>query len=125
MLFNVTKENQMSNIFHITQRQKWENYKILGNYRSDTLDTEGFIHCSTKQQLVDVANRFYAHQQDLVLLFINSNLVQAEIRYEEAEVNQLFPHIYGELNLNAVFQVIDFIPEEDGYFQLPLEVINL
>jgi uncharacterized protein (DUF952 family) len=115
----------MSYIFHITQRGQWEKAKILGNYRCNTLDTEGFIHCSTARQLVNVANRFFTNQQDLVLLFIDTNQVQAAIRYELAEINELFPHIYGELNLNAVFQVIDFVAGEDGYFKLPLEVRNL
>ncbi|HLO87621.1 MAG TPA: DUF952 domain-containing protein [Nostocaceae cyanobacterium] len=115
----------MSNIFHITQRRQWEDAKILGSYRGDTLEIEGFIHCSTAKQLVNVANRFFTNQQNLVLLFIDSDQVQAEIRYEQAEENEFFPHIYGELNTNAVFQVIDFVPGEDGYFDLPLEIINL
>ncbi|AFZ24014.1 hypothetical protein Cylst_1743 [Cylindrospermum stagnale PCC 7417] len=115
----------MNTIFHITQRQQWQDAKVLESYRGDTLDSEGFIHCSTARQLVKVANRFFSTQNDLVILFIDSDKVQAEIRYELAEVDELFPHIYGALNIDAVFQVIDFEPGEDGFFELPLEVVNL
>lgn len=115
----------MNTIFHITQRQQWQDAKNLGSYRGDTLDTEGFIHCSTARQLVKVANKFFSTQKDLVILFIDSDKVQSEIRYELAEVDELFPHIYGALNIDAVFQVIDFEPGEDGLFTLPREVVNL
>ncbi|BAZ29786.1 hypothetical protein NIES4074_22330 [Cylindrospermum sp. NIES-4074] len=115
----------MNTIFHITQGQQWQEAKKLGTYRGDTLDTEGFIHCSQATQLVKVANRFFANQQGLVVLFIDVEQVQAEIRYELAEVDELFPHIYGALNIDAVFQVIDLQPGEDGFFELPLDVGSL
>ncbi|WP_193198184.1 DUF952 domain-containing protein [Nostoc sp. MG11] len=115
----------MNTIFHITQRQQWEQAKNIAIYRGDTLDSEGFIHCSKADQIVKVANTFFLNQKDLVLLFIDSDKVQPEIRYEEAEIGELFPHIYGELNIDAVFQVIDFEPGEAGLFELPQEVIDL
>lgn len=115
----------MNNILHITQNQQWQEAKNLGSYRADSLDTEGFIHCSKSTQIVKVANRFFLNQKDLVLLFIDSDRVQAEIRYEEAEIGELFPHIYGELNVDAVYKAIDFEPGEDGFFDLPQEVVDL
>ncbi|MBH8567120.1 DUF952 domain-containing protein [Nostoc sp. CENA67] len=115
----------MNTILHITQRQQWEDAKFIGSYRADSLDTEGFIHCSKSTQIVKVANRFFFNQKDLVLLFIDSEKVQAEIRYEEAEIGELFPHIYGELNVDAVYEVINFESGKDGFFELPQEVVNL
>lgn len=112
-------------IFHITKHQQWEQAKNLGSYRVDSLDSEGFIHCSRSTQIAKVANRFFNNQKELVLLFIDSDKVQAEIRYEEAEIGELFPHIYGELNIDAVYKVIDFEAGENGLFQLPREVRDL
>lgn len=115
----------MNTILHITKRQQWEQAKDLGSYRADSLDSEGFIHCSKSTQILKVAKRFFDNQKELVILFIDSEKVQAEIRYEPAEIGELFPHIYGELNIDAVYQVIDFEAGEDGFFELPPEVINL
>ncbi|OUL28037.1 hypothetical protein BV372_25385 [Nostoc sp. T09] len=115
----------MKTILHMTQAKKWEQAKILGSYRADSLDTEGFIHCSEASQIVKVANRFYPNQKELILLFINADKVKAEVRYEEAEIGELFPHIYGELNIDAVFQAIAFESGEDGLFELPQEVVDL
>ncbi len=110
----------MNIILHITQREQWEQAKLLQAYRGDTLDSEGFIHCSTPPQVIKVANTFFPGQEGLILLFIDSDKVQAQIRYEGIEAEE-FPHIYGALNLDAVFKVIDFEPGEDGKFELPAE----
>ena len=108
----------MSRIFHITQRKQWEAAKQAGIYRGDTLDTEGFIHCSTPQQVIRTANKYFYNQKGLVLLGIESNQVEAKIKYEGV-AGDLFPHIYGALNLDAVTQVLAFEPGEDGTFELP------
>jgi uncharacterized protein (DUF952 family) len=113
----------MNTIFHITQREQWEHAKLARIYRGDTLDSEGFIHCSTSKQVVKTANRFFANQKGLVLLCIDYDKVQPEVRYEAAENRELFPHIYGALNVDAVFQAVDFEAGEDGLFELPREVI--
>ena len=77
-------------IYHITESESWEKASVNSIYRSETLDTEGFIHCSTAKQIVGTANRFYRDRNNLVLLCIDSSKVESEIRYEEAD-NQLFP----------------------------------
>jgi uncharacterized protein (DUF952 family) len=113
----------MNTILHITQRQAWETAKNIGTYRSNTLDTEGFIHCSTTSQVIGSANRFFKNQIDLVILIIDIDRVRAEIRYEGAVTSNLFPHIYGELNLDAVIQAIDFEAAENGEFRLPEQLM--
>ncbi|WP_416666952.1 DUF952 domain-containing protein [Egbenema bharatensis] len=107
-------------ILHITDRQQWEQAKEKGIYRCESLGTEGFIHCSTPEQLTAVANSFFRGQQGLVLLCIEVDRLQAELRYDPVE-NQLFPHLYGPLNLDAVIQVLDFTPDAMG-FHLPPEL---
>ncbi len=107
----------MNTIYHITQLSEWENGQRMGIYKADSLETEGFIHCSTFTQAVKTANRFFKNQPGLVLLYINVDKVKPEIRYESAD-NDLFPHIYGGLNVDAVYKVIDFEPGEDGLFEL-------
>ncbi len=114
----------MNTILHITQRQQWQAAKNIGTYRGPTLDPEGFIHCSTLAQLIGSANRFFKNQKDLVILLIDCDRIKPEVRYEGATINNLFPHIYGELNIDAVVQAIDFSCQEDGLFILPPEFID-
>jgi uncharacterized protein (DUF952 family) len=114
----------MNTILHITQRDRWAKAKNLGSYRSDSLDTEGFIHCSTLAQVIGSANRFFTGQTELVILVIDIDRVTPEIRYEGAAQNNLFPHIYGELNIDAVIKAIDLETNSDGLFIMPKELVN-
>jgi uncharacterized protein (DUF952 family) len=115
--------NFMQNvIFHITSRSQWIKAKNLATYSSDTLVSEGFTHCSTRNQVLGSANRFFQGKQNLVILVIDLDQVMPEIRYEGADAKNLFPHIYGELNIDAVIQVIDLEAGIDGLFVLPSEM---
>jgi uncharacterized protein (DUF952 family) len=106
-------------IYHITSREQWTGARAEGEYRGDTLATEGFIHASIARQVVQVANRFYHGRTGLVLLCIDSERVSPEVRHEAADNGDRFPHIYGPLNVDAVVEVIDFPVTVDGSFQLP------
>ncbi|MEG4046354.1 DUF952 domain-containing protein [Microcoleus sp. Pol17_C1] len=114
----------MSIIFHITRSQQWEEAKQVQSYRGDTLDTEGFIHCSTLTQVLRSANKFFVGQTGLLLLWIDSDKVEAELKYEYA-AGENYPHIYGPLNVDAVLKVVEFEPGADGKFELPEELKNV
>jgi uncharacterized protein (DUF952 family) len=113
----------------LTSRKEWLSAQQAGEYRAPSLESEGFIHCSTEQQIVSVANSFYAGQHGLVLLEIDPSRLQPELRWEppahpnpQADLppkDELFPHIYGPLNIDAVVRVIEFEPTPNGNFSLP------
>jgi uncharacterized protein (DUF952 family) len=105
-------------IFHITPQSSWERAKLAGIYHSDTLASEGFMHCSTPQQVERVTSVFFKGQKDLVILCLDPAKVQAEIRYEPAAGDH-YPHIYGPLNLEAVEEVLNLPSNADGSFNIP------
>ena len=110
----------MATIFHIAKREDWERAKREGSYKPPSLASEGFIHCSTSDQVVQTANRLFRGQMGLVLLKIDTNQVGAEIKYENCEGGEeAFPHIYGTLVLDSVARVMAFEPGEDGSFAMP------
>lgn len=111
----------METILHITHKQAWADAQRNGFYSAPSLATEGFIHCSTPAQVVAVAERFYAGQHGLVLLILDSKRIQPEVRYEAGtdKPDELFPHVYGTINLDAVTRVLDFEPDHAGRWSLP------
>jgi uncharacterized protein (DUF952 family) len=110
----------MATIFHITTRDNWKRAEAERIYRAESLPTEGFIHCSTREQVVRTADRFFRGRRGLVLLSIDTERVAPEIRYENSEGDgQMFPHVYGELNTDAVTRVSEFEPDGEGLFALP------
>ena len=92
-------------------------------YKADSLESEGFIHCSTIAQLVGTANLIFKGHTDLVLLLIDTTKVAPEIKYENTVGGEeLFPHVYGALNIDAVQKVITYLPNAEGEFELPNEL---
>ena len=106
-------------IFHIAHTSEWADALENGSYRTGSLESEGFIHFSTGRQLLRTANKFYYGDRNVVLLLIDPGKLAAELRYEPIADGQEFPHLYGELNLDAVSQVLPFSPEPDGSFIWP------
>jgi uncharacterized protein (DUF952 family) len=92
-----------------------------------SLGTEGFIHCSTENQVLHVANAFYCGRNDLVLLKLDEAKLKPELKWEPPaglpalgiSESDLFPHIFGPINLTAVASVLDFVPDSvSGTFTL-------
>ncbi len=111
-------------IYHILPRLLWEQALAQGEYRAVSLETEGFMHASTREQVLDTASRYYRGQMGLVLLAIDPDRVQSEVRFDPVILNgtqTTFPHIYGPLNIDAVEAVLDFPPNADGSFNFPEE----
>lgn len=105
-------------IYHITPETRWRIARSKGEYSAPSLEEEGFIHCSTMAQVFGVANVFYLDETDEVLLLeLDSERIQAEVRYEAPShprepndagaAENLFPHIYGKLNLDAVTRIYE------------------
>ena len=70
--------------------------------------------------MIRVADRLFRGRTGLVLLEIDAGQVRAEIRYENCEGGQeVFPHIYGPLDLDSVVRVLEFEPGDDGSFAMP------
>ena len=107
----------MTPIFHITARADWAQAQRDGVYRAPSLTEQGFIHLSTREQVVGTANRYYRDQHDLVLLVVDPAKL-GDLRYEapdgSPESSERFPHLYAALPLDAVIRAVDFPPESDG-----------
>jgi uncharacterized protein (DUF952 family) len=114
-------------IYHITSRAEWAAARQRGEYVAPSLTSEGFIHCSTAKQIPHVANAFYRGRTDLVVLALDETATRSEVRWEAPagppaagiSESDLFPHIYGPINLEAVTQVLDLQPDSAGTFSLP------
>lgn len=107
-------------IFHIAQKVDWQAAQNSGKYQASSLTTEGFIHCSEEHQVLEVAHRLFQNRKDLVLLEINPQLLDIEVRYENCEGGEeQYPHIYGAIPLAAIPNMYPFLPTPSGEFKLP------
>lgn len=100
-------------IYHLVPRSVWDRAPA-GPYRADSLATVGFIHCSEANQVAASANRFYAGEQDLLLLHIDPDRLTSPLREEPSGSGELFPHIYGPLDRAALVAVVPLQRGPDG-----------
>ena len=115
-------------IYHITSRTAWTEAQAKGEYTAPSLATEGFIHCSTRSQVLPVADTYYKGHTGLVLLLIDPALLSSSLKWESPSggtpppgvpEGEMFPHIYGPIDLNAVLKVVELELNSNGAFTLP------
>jgi len=111
-------------VFHITERSAFAAALESGVYEAESLRAVGFIHCSTRAQVLRSAARFFGGKAGLVLLCIDAAHLGSALRYEVAD-GESFPHCYGPIPLEAIPAVIDFPCRPDGSFELPQELALL
>jgi uncharacterized protein (DUF952 family) len=94
-------------IFHVTTAIEWQAALQKGMYESASLPVEGFIHCSLAHQVEGVLERYFTDQNGLVKLVVETDKLNSQYVQEWSPSTQdIFPHIYGPININAVKEVI-------------------
>ena len=91
-------------IYHIVTPETWAKFKDETEYEAESLTTEGFIHCSYRNQLDGVLERYYKNQAKVFVLHINPHLLTSDLIAEPSTNGEVYPHIYGKINLNAVVE---------------------
>jgi uncharacterized protein (DUF952 family) len=89
-------------IYHIATSDEWNHHLTNATYEPVGFSKEGFIHCSTKDQVPGVLQRYYAGVKNLRLLHIDETKLTADLKYEEATHQELFPHVFGPINKDAI-----------------------
>jgi uncharacterized protein (DUF952 family) len=108
-------------IFHITEKDRFISSLESGSYTPENFTSDKFIHCSTKEQAITVANRYYAAQSDLILLAIDTTAIETQIIYENLDGGEeLFPHLYGALMIRDIHQIAYLQWNESG-FSFPID----
>lgn len=107
-------------LLHISTPDQLDEARSQGEYLDPSLDTEGFIHLSTPEQILIPANERYAGQSGLILLVIEGDRLSSRLVFEDSYGSGIdFPHVYGPINLDAIVDSVEFPANADGMFDLP------
>lgn len=102
----------MPAIFHIADPEAWAAAAPTGSYRHPSLDAEGFIHLSGRDQVVATTARHYGDVDELVLLEVDvdalERLAPGALRWEASTGGDDYPHLYAELPVAAVTRTLDW-----------------
>lgn len=94
-------------LYHALRLEDWRNpvsEQPQGGppYRASSLDREGFIHLSTREQIQKSVQLYFRAQDPLLLLTIDPKRCEAPLKWEKSRDDLPFPHLYGPLNLDAI-----------------------
>jgi uncharacterized protein (DUF952 family) len=110
-------------ILHFCPRADWEAAVATGTYRAASLESQGFIHCSTREQVHVPANFLVRGRRDIVLLVLDEAKLPLPVVWENGDPpdpgGMQFPHLYAPIPVTAVASVHDWLPGEDGTFASP------
>ena len=107
-------------LFHLCTVEEWGHAVESGERRPPSLDQQGFVHLSSREQVHLPATRLYAGRDDMLLLRLDPEELGAPVRWEPGvptdPESMTFPHLYGPLPVRAVTSVTPYRPSADGTF---------
>ena len=107
-------------IYKICPGSAWREAERQGVYRGSADDArDGFIHFSTAAQVEGTARKHYFGQTGLLLIEVDADALGAALRWERSRNDDLFPHLYGVLDIGAVISVTNLSMRSDGYHDIP------
>ncbi|MBR0800074.1 DUF952 domain-containing protein [Bradyrhizobium jicamae] len=110
----------MPSIYKITPASAWREAERQGVYRGSADDErDGFIHFSTAAQVAETVRKHYFGQTGLFLVAVDADALGEALRWEPSRNDELFPHLYGELDLGAVVEILELRARSDGGHDVP------
>ena len=110
----------MRKIYKICPGPAWREAERQGVYRGSADDiSDGFIHFSVASQVAETAKKHFFGQTGLFLIAVDADALGDALRWERSRNGELFPHLYGELDIGAVTAILDMRAQSDGYHDIP------
>lgn len=102
--------------YKIEDKDIWESARLNGVYKGSLVDkTDGFIHLSAKHQVKATFDKYFKDQNNLIIATIDLEKLGSNIKWEASRNNDLFPHIYGDLDFSAVLETKDIIDNLESF----------
>ena len=123
---SITKKgfNMQSDIYKVLSLNEWEHAQISGFITTELDKKDGFIHLSTSAQLNATLSLYFAKEESVMLLQVDHSQVNEKLKFEapipSGDRVGLFPHYYGNLNINAISKTWHL---NRGAFEMPIEVM--
>ena len=115
-------------LLHLIEPGQWRSALDDGAVRPPSLDSVGFVHLSTTDQVHLPARTLYPGRRDLLLLVIDPARLTDPVRVEEGVPadpgGRAFPHLYGPLPVRSVVAVLPYRPPVAPALPAPDDVLG-
>ncbi|MEO1252165.1 MAG: DUF952 domain-containing protein [Pseudomonadota bacterium] len=104
-------------VYRLASAAEWTATQETGVAPTREIDKrDGYIHLSTRAQVLATANLHFAGARDLFALEIPLAPIADQVKFELApKRGETFPHLYGALRARHVARAIPLIEGETGF----------
>jgi uncharacterized protein (DUF952 family) len=107
-------------IYHLARQSGWQAALQTGIYDGTAEDrVDGYLHFSTASQVIESARKHRAGETDIVLLTVDAAVLGPALMWEPARGGDLFPHLYGSLDVSDVSAATALALAADGQHIFP------
>jgi uncharacterized protein (DUF952 family) len=107
-------------LYKVVPEEVWRSAEAEGLFRGSGIDlSDGFIHLSAADQVVETVSKHFTGQQGLLLVTIDGDKLGSALRWEPSRDGALFPHVYGVIPMEAVDKVDPLPLDASGVHQFP------
>ena len=108
-------------VYKICKTSEWLDAKRCGKFSGTKKDkSDGYIHFSSKDQVLSTLKKYFSKEKDLTLLKIKT-LNLSSLVWEQSSNGDFFPHLYSNFKISNVYEEYDVVSKIDGSFKLPLD----
>lgn len=108
-------------VYKLLTEPDWARAQASGITATALDIADGYVHLSGKTQLRETARRYYSGQARVRLLRFDPAKL-GDIRWEESRGGDLFPHLYGALEIAMASAGWWLVPGPDGAPDIPEDV---
>lgn len=106
-------------IFHLIEAPAWRSAQQLGQVTPPSLLSEGFVHCSSREQVVGTIERHFDGIDHLVLLELDADVLGDDLCWEESRPGEAYPHLYRPIDPLEIIAAYEWSRSADGSVHLP------
>jgi uncharacterized protein (DUF952 family) len=107
-------------IYKVVSETVWSEAVQRGEFAGSQIDlSDGYIHFSTADQVVETVRKHFTGQDGLLLVTVDADKLGSALKWETSRGGALFPHLYGSLPLSAVVQSQSLPLGSDAQHQFP------
>ncbi|SLN67610.1 hypothetical protein AQS8620_03166 [Aquimixticola soesokkakensis] len=105
----------------IFRAAEWQAFEATGTTMGAPVDlADGYIHMSLPDQVAQTAAKWFAGEDGLMLLGIDTDALGAALKWEPSRGGALFPHLYRALTMADVTWVREMPLLADGTHEITL-----
>ena len=111
-------ETDETHVYKLLTGADWQAAAGMGVTCTEVDETDGYVHLSTRTQVADTLRLHFAGAEGVRLLRFDVGDLPP-LTWEPSRGGQLFPHLYGPLEVSLAEAVWQLLPGPDGALRLP------